>query len=251
MIGAIIGDIVGSTREFNNTLDYDFELFPRGSEYTDDTICTVAVADAILRGISYRESLISWCRKYPAPKGGYGASFAFWILNPVPYDSFGNGAAMRISPVGWAFGESEVEGQARKATACSHSHEEGIKGASVVAKTIAMLRSGVWHKEHAEAFARKMYGEDVFKNLPRPGVWSETCQVCVPLSLMIFLSSEGFEDAIRLAVSYGGDSDTIGAIVGGIAGAFYRIPDRMREKALKIIPNDMKNVVYQFEAKYC
>ena len=251
MIGAIIGDIVGSTREFNNTFEYNFELFPKGSEFTDDTVCTVAVADAILKGKPYKDSLVEWCRKYPHPMGGYGASFSFWVRQPVPYDSFGNGAAMRISPVGWAFDEDAVFEEARKATECSHSHEEGIKGAAVIAKTIAMLRSGVWHKEHVEAFAKAVYGSDAFKNIPRPGVWNETCQGCVPLAMFIFAGSEGFEDAIRCAISYGGDSDTLGAIVGGLAGAFYRIPDEMRRKAIRILPKEMRQVVYQFESRYC
>lgn len=134
MIGAIIGDIVGSTYEFHNTQNYDFELFPQGSSFTDDTVCTIAIADAILRGISYRDSLIEWCRKYPNPKGAYGASFSRWIYNPQPYDSFGNGAAMRVSPIGWAFSSSTIVlDEAKKSAECSHSHDEGIKGAMATA----------------------------------------------------------------------------------------------------------------------
>lgn len=249
MIGAIIGDIVGSTREFANTLDYDFELFPKGSSYTDDTVCTIAVADAILRGIPYRNSLVEWCRRYPSPMGGYGASFSQWIYYPIPYDSFGNGAAMRISPVGWAFTGSDIGINAEKATACSHSHEEGIKGALVTALAVSLAKKK--DAQGIEIVCREFYGKDYGKRLPDEGVWDETCQGCVPLAIRLFLQSADFEDAIRLAVSYGGDSDTLGAIVGGIAGAYYGVPDWMREKAISILPEDMRKVLSNFELKYC
>ena len=135
MLGAIIGDIAGSKYEFNNTFDYDFEMFGEGCDFTDDTICTVAIADAILNGRSYQESLLDWCRRYPSPKGAYGGRFAQWIrsLDPQPYNSFGNGSAMRVSPVAWLFDDlSQILEEAEKTALPTHNHPEGIKGAKAI-----------------------------------------------------------------------------------------------------------------------
>ena len=143
MLGAIIGDIAGSKYEFNNTFDYDFEMFGEGCDFTDDTICTVAIADAILNGRNYQESLLDWCRRYPSPKGAYGGRFARWIcsLNPQPYNSFGNGSAMRVSPVAWLFDDlSQVLEEAEKTALPTHNHPEGIKGAKAVAHAIWYFR---------------------------------------------------------------------------------------------------------------
>lgn len=144
MIGAIIGDIVGSRFEFNNTRDGNFALFSPECSFTDDTICTVAVADAILRGEDYRTSILRWCRKYPNPMGAYGASFALWLNSPdpQPYNSFGNGAAMRVSPVAYAFDtEQEVIRQAMETAKITHDHPDGIIGAMVIARAIYLMRS--------------------------------------------------------------------------------------------------------------
>lgn len=254
MIGAIIGDIVGSTYEFHNTFKYDFELFPLGSSFTDDTICTIAVADAILDNVPYRDSLLKWCRKYPNPKGAYGASFSRWIWsdNPQPYDSYGNGAAMRVSPVGWAFDkEEDVFKQAGLSAECSHSHEEGVNGARAVALAIWYFSR---HKADVKTEAKKLcalfYGKNYADKLPGIGVWNETCQGCVPLAFYLLSLSEGFEDAIRLAVSYGGDSDTLGAIVGGLAEAAFGVPETLKRTALGYLPPDMRNVITEFELTY-
>ena len=145
MLGAIIGDIVGSKYEFNNTFDYDFEMFAEGSDFTDDSICTVAVADAILKGKTYKDSLLEWCRRYPSPKGSYGGRFSMWIHsdNPQPYGSFGNGSAMRVSPVAWLFDDLEkVIEEAAETAAPTHNHPEGIKGAMAVAHAIWHFRKG-------------------------------------------------------------------------------------------------------------
>lgn len=249
MIGAIIGDIAGSTREFNNTFTYDFPFFEKESTFTDDTICTVAIADAILRKVPYKTSLVNWCKWFPNPMGGYGASFARWIHYPVPYGGFGNGAAMRISPVGWAFDGSDIGKNVEKATACSHDHEEGIKGAMVTALAVAFAKKK--DAQGVQEICREYYGRDYESRLPRRGVWNETCQGCVPLAIRLFLISSDFEDAIRLAVSYGGDSDTLGAIVGGIAGAYYPIPKWMRDEAMRRLPKVMRATVEAFELKYC
>ena len=276
MLGAIIGDIAGSKYEFNNTFDYDFEMFGEGCDFTDDTICTVAVADAILNGRSYQESLLDWCRRYPSPKGAYGGRFAGWIrsLDPQPYNSFGNGSAMRVSPVAWLFDDlSQVLEEAEKTALPTHNHPEGIKGAKAVAHAIwHFLKSRFSEKskdseneetkglknENAKAskdenetiqgfmsIARSYYEDFDTRDYPK-GKFDETCMDAVPLSFYLLSQASSFEDAIRLAISHGGDSDTIGAIVGSIAEARFGIPQEMKEKALSYLPDDMKDIWKQF-----
>ena len=276
MLGAMIGDIAGSKYEFNNTFDYDFEMFGEGCDFTDDTICTVAVADAILNGRSYQESLLDWCRRYPSPKGAYGGRFAGWIrsLDPQPYNSFGNGSAMRVSPVAWQFDDlSQVLEEAEKTALPTHNHPEGIKGAKAVAHAIWHFRKSRFSEkskdseneetkglknENAKAskdenetiqgfmsIARSYY-EDFDTRVYPKGKFDETCMDAVPLSFYLLSQASSFEDAIRLAISHGGDSDTIGAIVGSIAEARFGIPQEMKEKALSYLPDDMKDIWKQF-----
>ena len=276
MLGAIIGDIAGSKYEFNNTFDYDFEMLGEGCDFTDDTICTVAVADAILNGRSYQESLLDWCRRYPSPKGAYGGRFAGWIrsLDPQPYNSFGNGSAMRVSPVAWLFDDlSQVLEDAEKTALPTHNHPEGIKGAKAVAHAIWHFRKSRFSEkskdseneetkglknENAKAskdenetiqgfmsIARSYY-EDFDTRVYPKGKFDETCMDAVPLSFYLLSQASSFEDAIRLAISHGGDSDTIGAIVGSIAEARFGIPQEMKEKALSYLPDDMKDIWKQF-----
>ena len=279
MLGAIIGDIAGSKYEFNNTFDYDFEMFGEGCDFTDDTICTVAIADAILNGRSYQESLLDWCRRYPSPKGAYGGRFAGWIrsLDPQPYNSFGNGSAMRVSPVAWLFDDlSQVLEEAEKTALPTHNHPEGIKGAKAVAHAIWHFRKSRFSEkskdseneetkglknENAKAskdenetiqgfmsIARSYY-EDFDTRVYPKGKFDETCMDAVPLSFYLLSQASSFEDAIRLAISHGGDSDTIGAIVGSIAEARFGIPQEMKEKALSYLPDDMKDIWKQFAEK--
>ena len=279
MLGAIIGDIAGSKYEFNNTFDYDFEMFGEGCDFTDDTICTVAIADAILNGRSYQESLQDWCRRYPSPKGAYGGRFAGWIhsLDPQPYNSFGNGSAMRVSPVAWLFDNlSQVLEEAEKTALPTHNHPEGIKGAKAVAHAIWHFRKSRFSEkskdseneetkglknENAKAskdenetiqgfmsIARSYY-EDFDTRVYPKGKFDETCMDAVPLSFYLLSQASSFEDAIRLAISHGGDSDTIGAIVGSIAEARFGIPQEMKEKALSYLPDDMKDIWKQFAEK--
>jgi len=255
MIGAIIGDIAGSTYEFCNTLDYNFDFFPRGCSFTDDSVCTIAVADAILKGVSYRDSLVYWCRKYPNPMGAYGCSFSRWIRseNPQPYGSYGNGAAMRVSPTGWAFSTDEkVADEAAKSAECTHSHPEGIKGAQAIALAIFNIRQKIWKNplEDARLYCQRIYGDDYLERIPKEGEWNETCQGCVPLALHLFSQSSDFEDAVRRAVSYGGDSDTLGAIVGSLAEACYGVPTEIAIKALSLLPTEMICVLSDFETKF-
>ena len=243
MLGAIIGDIAGSKYEFNNTFDYDFEMLGERCDFTDDTICTVAVADAILNVRSYQESLLDWCRRYPSPKGAYGGRFAGWIrsLDPQPYNSFGNGSAMRVSPVAWLFDDlSQVLEEAEKTALPTHNHPEGIKGAKAVAHAIWYFRKSRFSEESKDSeneetkglknenakaskdenetiqgfmsIARSYY-EDFDTRVYPKGKFDETCMDAVPLSFYLLSQASSFEDAIRLAISHGGDSDTIGAIV--------------------------------------
>ncbi len=368
MLGAVIGDIAGSLYEFNNTSDYNFRMFARGAGYTDDTICSVAVADAILRcrrgsasgddsdfghgpctgrgsyvgydpaagkesgngygpavdsgegsgpGVeAYKASLLRWCRRYAHPMGGYGAMFNRWVFGQGarrPYGSFGNGAAMRVSPVGWAFDtEAEVIRQAMMTAEVTHNHREGLIGAAAVALAIFRLRirSGLT-KSGLPAFAfsegdggggeigtgkgnaskagkggvsvsagdsgtlkddasgadapilskkainkvvedimKTCYGPKWRENLPPRGYFDGTCQGTVPVAFDVISRSDSFEDAIRNAVSYGGDSDTLGAIAGSIAEACWPIPSEMAATALGFLPERIKAVVLDFNSVF-
>ena len=268
MLGAIIGDIVGSRWEFNPTNDYNFELFSDKNGFTDDTICTVAVADAILHGSDdYGKFIHKWCRKYPNPMGGYGGRFRQWVLsdNPKPYGSFGNGSAMRVSPVGWMFGINDgIFEQAKKSAECTHNHEEGIKGAMAVATAVneclklrrenpdkqltaqEILDFGLYHAlyEYTEVPWKFKLDIEQYRNK-----FDETCQGTVPVALWIVMNSKSFEDAIRQAVSLGADADTLGAIVGSIAEALWGIPEWMKQKAMSYLPDDMKAVVLKFRER--
>lgn len=256
MLGAIIGDIVGSPYEFANTCILRFPLFSDRSSFTDDTICTIAVADALVRGIPFETSLREWCHRYPNPMGGYGGSFSAWLQrpNPQPYNSFGNGAAMRVSPCGWA---ASYEGEAVRFALASalptHNHPEGLIGASVVARAIYLLRTmrrpSFLVGEIYELMASS-YGERWDFHHPAPGVFDETCQGCVPLAFHICAQASGFEEAIRSAVVYGGDSDTLAAIVGSLAEARWGIPPEIKQKALELLPADMRSVINQFSKKF-
>lgn len=255
MIGAIIGDIVGSRFEFNNAKSENFALFTKQCDFTDDTICTVAVADAILKGEDYKSSILRWCRKYPNPMGAYGGAFSCWITSPDPrpYNSFGNGAAMRVSPVAWAFrSERDVIRQAIETAKISHDHTEGIIGAMATALMIYYLKNQFWDNTIGvcESMMCQYYGEDWESHLPSRGKFDETCQGCVPLAFHIIKQSNSFEDAIRNAIVYGGDSDTLGAIVGSLAEARFGIDIPMMQKALLYLPDDMREVIRKFNVTY-
>lgn len=256
MLGAIIGDIVGSPYEFANTSNPRFPLFSKRSSFTDDTICTIAVADALVSGEDFGSALQRWGRKYPNPMGGYGGSFNAWLRseNPQPYNSWGNGAAMRVSPVGWAFSsEAETLRAALASAAPTHNHVEGLIGASVVACAIYLLRTmnrpSFLNGEVADLVVAS-YGEDWLHHLPARGVFDETCQGCVPLAFSICVQSDSFLEAIRKAVLWGGDSDTLAAIVGSLAEARWGIPAEIREKALSMLPAEMVDVILKFNSKF-
>ena len=253
LLGAIAGDIIGSAYEFNATKNYDFQLFSDSSEYTDDTVMTVANADWLLSEDQLKGIMLDYGNKYSA---GYGGWFIGWLWsdNPQPYNSFGNGSAMRVSPVGWAFDTLEETLVAAKQSAeVTHNHPEGIKGAQATAACIFWARKGktkLQIKEHVEAF----FGYDLNRTCDeiRPTYQFEpSCQKTVPESIIAFLESTDFECAIRLAVSLGGDADTMGAITGGIAEAYYGgVPEHIRKEVLKRLPNEFIEVMQKFYQKF-
>lgn len=246
MIGAMVGDIVGSRFEFNNTNDLHFELFTEECSFTDDSICTLAIGYALVSGISYGESLRSWCAMYPTPMGAYGGSFARWLAsdNPQPYNSFGNGSAMRVSPVAWWFDTLEdVQREAEKTALPTHNHPEGIKGAVATATAIFLARK--YGKEAMLAAMTEFYPQWVEPLLGR-NKFDETCQGTMPVVFGIINKANSFEEAIRYAIAVGGDSDTIGAIVGSIAEAIWGIPKVISDVALGFLPNLMESNVAEF-----
>ena len=254
MLGAIIGDIVGSRFEFDEKPTKDFELFTEDSDFTDDTICTVAIADAILNGREYRDALLDWCHRYPNPKGGYGNMFYHWLneRNPLPQASFGNGSAMRVSAVGWLFNDyTEVLRQAKQSAEVSHCHEEGIRGAQCIAATIYWLRTTRLTKDDIEpAVARNFQYKipplnDIFR-IGDLGHFDSTCQETVPYALRCFLDADNFEGTLRNAIMAQGDTDTKAAIACSVAEACYEIPDAIADRAFEFLPVDMLKIVEQF-----
>lgn len=257
MLGAVIGDIAGSRFEFDNYRHTDFDIFSPDSDFTDDTICTVAIADWVLQGCNDHLASIlqGWCRAYPCPKGAYGGRFSQWIewKDPEPYNSWGNGSAMRVSAVGWAFATlEETLHFAEQSAAVTHNHPEGIKGAQAVAAAIFWARTGMGKAQIKENITRQ-FGYDLSQSCDqiRPHYhFNESCQKTVPQAVTAFLESDDFEHVIRLAVSLGGDSDTLAAITGSIAEAYYGIPASMREHALAILPRCIAETLLTFESKY-
>ena len=262
MLGAIIGDFVGSRWEFNPTNDYNFEWLSSENGYTDDTICTIAVADALLHGSdNYGKYIHEWCRRYPHPMGGYGGRFAKWVQSdsPQPYGSYGNGSAMRVSPIGmWFDKREEVLEHAKKSAECSHNHPEGIKGAQSVALAVhyaielrdLILYDYMCGMKELVGYAANPFGyEKDFRKEDVINRFNETCQGTVPVALWIIYQSRSFEDAIRKAVSLGADADTLGAIVGGIAEQIWGIPNEIKVNVMNILPDEMKQVLILFYEK--
>lgn len=277
MLGAIIGDIVGSVYEFDNIKTKDFELFKPDCRFTDDTVMTCAVADAIMNGGSEKDFILSM-KKYGRmyPHAGYGGRFRVWLrsMDTEPYNSFGNGSAMRVSPCAWVMdcgfcartGMWPNRDLARLSASVTHNHPEGIKGALAVCDAIFMARFyfGGWNieysnpidsdpdeckrriKEHIE----NEYGYDLSMSLDeirKNYEFDETCQGSVPQAIVAFLESTDFEDAIRNAISIGGDSDTIAAITGSIAEAAYGISEDMKEMALSYLDEPLKDVLRRWK----
>jgi len=254
MIGAIAGDIIGSRFESFPTKSTVFDLVGERSIFTDDTVLTVAVADTILSGGDYAAKLREFGLRHP--DSGFGSNFYVWMHNAAagPYQSWGNGSAMRVSPVGFAFDtEERVLQEAERSAAVTHDHPEGIKGAQAVALAILRARQGA-SKDAIRAETAERFGYDLARTLDeirRRYVFDISCQGSVPESIIAFLESEGVEDAIRKAISLGGDSDTMGCMAGGIAQAFYGgVPQELRAIVRARLAPDLLEVVDRFSAKY-
>ncbi len=250
VFGAIIGDIVGSIYEFDNIKTKSFELFSSNSRFTDDTVLTVATIDALLNEIPFVAAYKKWFNKYP--NAGYGGSFMEWAKSggSEPYNSWGNGSAMRVSPVGSYFKTlEEVLAKAKQSAEVTHNHPEGIKGAQAVASSVFFAKTGKAKSEIKE-FVKENFNYNLDEPIPGIRTWYKfdvSCQGSVPQAITAFLESTDFEDAIRNAVSIGGDSDTIACITGSIAEAYYKdIPEKIKKEALGRLDSEMQTLIKSF-----
>lgn len=255
MLGAIAGDIIGSRYEYVNDRRYDFELMTEGSFFTDDTVMTLAVAQWLMYSDSLSSDdlikyMIELGRKYPDV--GYGPRFKNWIWSatPKPYNSYGNGSAMRVSPVAlYAHNLNEALELAHITAAVSHNHAEGIKGAQATAAAIYMARNG-YTKTQIRELISVMFGYYLYRTIDeiRPIYeWNDICQNSVPEAIIAFLDGNDFEDVVRLAVSLGGDADTLGAISGSIAACVYPIPEWIAKECEKRLTPDLLKIMKDFE----
>ena len=250
MLGAIVGDIIGSLYEHRPIKTKEFPFFALGSRFTDDTVLTVAVADAILSGRGYAEALHDFGLRHP--RAGYGGSFMQWLhaQDRAPYGSWGNGSAMRVSPVGWAFdSEGDVLEQARLSAEVTHDHPEGVKGAQAVALAVFLARMGS-SREGIRRRLGTLFGYDLDASVD--GIRADygfdvSCQGSVPQAMVCFLDSDSWEDAVRNAVSLGGDSDTLACMAGAVAEAYYgEVPAHLAVRAMRFLPHDLGLVVGDF-----
>ena len=254
MLGAIAGDIIGSVYEFECMKSPDFPLFGPRSTFTDDTVLTVAVADCILHSKEYASTLRAWGMKYP--HAGYGAMFSRWLVSSShkPYNSYGNGSAMRVSPVGFACNTmEEVFAEAQRSAEVTHNHPEGIKGARAIATAIFLARTGK-NKEEIAEYITVQFGYNLHQTLDEIRPWyrfDETCQGSVPQAIVAFLESNDYEDAVRKAISLGGDSDTLACMTGGIAQAYYKkIPSYIAQKVRELLDDELLAVMDEFNDKW-
>ncbi|MBE6908974.1 MAG: ADP-ribosylglycohydrolase family protein [Ruminococcaceae bacterium] len=263
MFGAILGDIIGSPYEFNanNYKAKDFPLFSERSSFTDDSVMTLAVAEAFMRaGLDADDETItrSLLRVMPEigkryPDCGYGGRFMGWVMggSPEPYNSFGNGSAMRVSPVAWFYNDMDaVRHAARLSAGVSHNHPEGYKGAEAVASAIFLARTG-HGKDEIRRYIADEFGYDLSRACDeiRPDYhMDETCQGSVPEAITAFLEGTDFEDVIRTAVSLGGDSDTIACIAGAVAEGFYGVPEELKAECRRRLAPDLLEILERFAA---
>lgn len=254
MLGAVAGDIIGSVYERHPIKTMDFPLFQEGSRFTDDTVLTVATALSIMEKRGYAESFRALGRKYP--EAGYGGDFFKWLSarEGKPYYSWGNGAAMRVSPVGFAFANvEEVLREARKTAEVSHDHPEGIKGAQATALAVFLARTGAARQTIREEISAR-FGYDLSRTTAqiRPAYrFDVSCQGTAPEAIIAFLESTDYEDAVRRAVSLGGDSDTLACIAGGIAQAFYGgVPEQIAQEVKRRLPEEFLGIIDRFHAAY-
>ena len=257
MYGAVLGDIIGSRFEFDRGgKTKDFKLFTAEDGFTDDSVMTVAVAEALLNAgknadeKTVKDNLIKsmqhWGRKYP--NAGYGARFIWWVFadEPKPYDSFGNGSAMRVSAAGWLYNSLEKTREAARWSAeVSHNHPEGIKGAECTAAIMYLSRTGTDKKEIRE-YVIKEFGYDLSESMEELRArheHNESCQDSLPKALTSFFEGESYEDTVRNAVSLGGDTDTLAAIAGAMAEAYYGIPEDIIKEGRKYLPEEMIKIL--------
>ncbi len=262
MYGAVIGDIIGSTYEFYNVKTEEFELFPSGSRFTDDTVLSVAVADKILNqdqsSMGTRKSYALWYKQYYRryPHAGFGQMFSEWAVrdNVSVQRSYGNGGAMRVTAIGYAFNTpKDVLSEVKKSCYYTHNHPEAIAGASAIALAIFLARHEYSKDEIEKQIAKRFkYNMDFsLKDIRESYVFDSRTAYSVPPAIKAFLESDSYEDAIRKAISIGGDSDTIACMAGGIAQAFYKkIPDEILSKGKSILDVGLKNVINEFNEKY-
>jgi ADP-ribosylglycohydrolase len=254
MLGVIAGDVIGSRFEWAPIKTTDFPLFHPLCSFTDDTVLTVATASAILRGAPFGDTYLEFGRRYP--RAGYGGNFHKWLAatEPQPYNSYGNGSAMRVAPVGWACAdETSVLREAERSAAVTHDHPEGIKGAQATALAVFMARRGAPKDDIRTAIVSRFgYDLDRTTDQIRPTYcFDVTCQGTVPEALIAFFESTDYESAVRLAISLGGDSDTLAAITGGVAQAFYRvIPEPIVKELRGRLPEEFLQVIDEFESRF-
>lgn len=256
MIGSIIGDIAGSMHEFSGNKRYDVELFPREAEVTDDSILTLATCEALMTGRPYHHVYREFGNCYPEPMGGYGVRFNAWLHTPQagPYNSWGNGSAMRVGPVGFAGSTLEdVLAEAERSAAVTHDHPEGIKGAQATAAAIFLARQGST-KDELKTFITNRFGYDLSRSVAQVRAtysFNESCAGTVPEALIAVLDANDFESAIRNAISMGGDADTVGCIAGGVAQALFKeIPTLFIEEAMKRLPPGLKPTAIMFMERF-
>jgi ADP-ribosylglycohydrolase len=254
MLGAIAGDVIGSVHEFLGQKTKEFPLFVDESRFTDDTVLSIAVADCLLTGASYVDKFRDYAQKYP--DRCYGLGFWRWVESGSlePYNSWGNGAAMRVSPIAFAFETlEEVMDEAKASAEVTHNHPEGIRGAQATAVATFLARQGE-SKDRTRSMIERRFGYDLSRTtaaIRQHYSFNESCQETVPEAITAFIDSEDYEDAVRLAISLGGDADTLACITGGIAGAFYRgVPDSIATRALALLDHDLRETVTRFCKTY-
>ncbi len=254
MLGAIAGDIIGSVHEGRGGKTMEFPLFIRGSTFTDDSVLTIATAEALLSARPYDETYREFGRSYP--DAGYGGTFLQWIFNENagPYGSWGNGSAMRVSPVAWAHDRLEdALAEAARSAAVTHNHPEGIKGAQAVAAAVFLARTGS-AKDEIRREVSRLFGYDLDRRVEqiRPAYGFDiSCQGSVPEALLCFLDSENFEQAVRMAVSLGGDADTQACIAGAVAEAFYGgVPAAIAVEVRSRLPDKLHSIVQRFAERF-
>ena len=254
MLGALVGDIIGSMYEFHNTKRTDFELFPEGSRFTDDSVMTLAVAKWLIEDAEHSTNHLIRCmqelgRRYP--RAGYGGNFDWWLRqeNPQPYNSWGNGAGMRVSPVGlYAKTLDDALVLAEISASVSHNHPEGIKGAQAIAASVFLCKDGK-SKQEIKEYVEETFGYNLSRTIDdiRPNYYFDvSCQGSVPEAIIAFLEGNSFEEVIRLAISIGGDSDTIGCMAGAIAACRYPIPDDIAKRCDSLLTEDLRDMKDRF-----